>query len=127
MSRLEKGEFAEWVYDLSRNYYSGLNIPERPVNPPEPKEPNYPLAEQRLRESLKLMSHSPFWDDFVDIFFREVTDAEADAVVADILSAGRLSNLSPTSFVMSAVRERTIKKVAEQFYEQLVGEDHAKA
>lgn len=30
MTRLQKGELAEWVYDQTRNYYSGLDIPARP-------------------------------------------------------------------------------------------------
>jgi len=92
--------------------------PERPVNPPEPKEANLDMAERRLRESLKQLQTSPYWDDFVQILFDEITDDEADQVAINLVQ-GRISNLSPVSFVMNAVRERAYRVCAERFIKEL--------
>lgn len=99
--------------------FNNALVPERSLDPPDENPVSLDLAEKHLRESLKLFKDSPYWNDFVQILFEEITDDEADMVVADLIGYGRLSNLSKTSFVMMAARERAYRVCAEKFIVEL--------
>ena len=104
-------------YDISQQAYPDL-IPERPIDPPEPKEVSLDLAEKRLRNSLKQLSRSPYWDDYVRIFFDEITQDEQSTIVSNMVES-RVSNLSPASFAMTAVRERAYRICAQMYVDEL--------
>lgn len=106
-------------YEFNRLLYPELNIPERPINPSEGIETNLQVAIRNLRKSLENFEDSPFRKSFVEIFFDEISNAEADAIVKEVLQKGRLYNTGTTSSVMQEVRERALRAVAEANIEEL--------
>lgn len=112
-------DFGKLVHDLTREAYPQLNIPEKPLTPPDPVEYSLRIAEHNLRESLKLFKDSPYWSDFVQMLRDELTEDELDIVVADTIGHNNPSDLGKTGAIMISARNRTYKICAERFIKEL--------
>lgn len=112
-------ELKTYVCDLQRTFYQPM--PERPVNPPEPKEePSVEDAIRYLTESLKSGKACPYWDDFSGFFLKEMDCEKLDQML--IAYQGNQGLILLDRF--KEVYERTIEKTASENY-RLIAEDIA--
>lgn len=81
-----------YVYDLQRTFYQPM--PERPIDPPEPKEASPELAVKRLKESLQEHTKSEHWDDLVAHVLDELDAPVMDQILSAVMEEESLVLLS---------------------------------
>lgn len=106
---------SDYAYDLTRQMYPQLNIPERAINPPEEIPVSLDEAEKRLKADLLNTGESVYWDEFIRILRAEPSDIEADMVALALMR----DDFMLVGVIMRLARDRAYRKCAEQFMTEL--------